>query len=216
MPADSPNWPRAVAAVFACVVWFALGLQLYLIIGVAPGLGLGTGETIVRFASYFTIQNNLIVAVVTSAYALSPSGALSGERLRAGACVYIAVVGAVYVAVLRTMWSPQGAQALADGLLHYVAPLGYVAFWVLAMPKASLRYSDVVSWLLYPAAYVAVVVSVATLWTGFYPYPFIDLPTIGLVRFAANVAGLVVVFAATGMAVVAVARFIGTPLLRRY
>ena len=47
--------------------------------------------------------------------------------VQAGTAVYIAIVGIVYQLLLRQLWNPQGAQWVADVLLHSIIPVGYVA-----------------------------------------------------------------------------------------
>ena len=114
---------------------------------------------------------------------------------------YIAVVAAVTIASLRDLWAPQGPQWLADVLLHYVMPLGYLAFWLVAMHKAGLCWYDPLLWLIYPLFYLGFVL-VRGKMSGFYPYPFIDAKTLGYAGVAANTAGLLVVFAAIGFCLV--------------
>jgi hypothetical protein len=54
----------------------------------------------------------------------------------------------VYVTILRPLWAPQGAQWLADVLLHYGMPLGYLGFWLFLVRKTSLRWYDPLLWLI--------------------------------------------------------------------
>src|ERR1700744_6219478 len=131
---------RIYAAVGALLGWFALALQLYLMLVQAPGperLG-----AVITYFSFFTILTNIFVAFVFSAVALCPRGGwgqwLQRPSIQAAAAVYIAIVGTIYQLLLRQLWNPQGAQWVADVLLHSIIPVGYVLYWLLFAPRAGL------------------------------------------------------------------------------
>lgn len=200
---------RIAAVVLACVGWFALGLQYYLLLQVTGGQGLSAGEGTLRFFAYFTIEANILVALMLTAFALrSKIEEWTVHPFeRSAIASYIAVVALVYVTTLRELWAPQGAQWLADVLLHYVLPLGYLAFWLLVMRKAGLRWYDPLLWLIYPLFYLGFVL-VHGRFTGFYPYPFIDVSKIGYGRMALNALGILAVFLASGIVVLLVSRLL--------
>ena len=144
------------------LAWFALVLQLYLVIVQSPpGLAM-LGEVITYF-SFFTILTNLLVALVFTAVALCPVAGwvqfFSSPSVQGGTAVYIAIVGIVYQLLLRQLWNPKGAQLLADMLLHAVIPLGYVVYWLIFAPRAGLSWRDAVVWLVYPGVYLVYVLA---------------------------------------------------------
>jgi hypothetical protein len=199
---------RAAMAAIAVVAWFALLLQLFLMIsGSSAGQHL---RAIVNYFSFFTILTNLLVAIALSfpLVAAQPAGGRFFLRpsTQSAIAVYIAVVGITYTLLLRHLWNPQGAQKIADVLLHDVVPPLYVAFWAIFVPKATLRWSDAVRWLAYPIAYM-----VYTLAHGFvsngYPYYFIDVGALGYPRALANGAGMLLAFFGLALLVVALGRF---------
>ena len=108
-----------------------------------------------------------------------------------------------YHLLLRNIWAPQGLQLLADVVLHYAVPFAYVVYWWLAVPKESLRWVDAFTWSVYPAAYVAYALARGAL-IGSYPYPFIDVTSIGYQQTLLNALGLLMVFIAMGLLFVAV------------
>jgi hypothetical protein len=117
---------RIYAAVGAALGWFALALQLYLMILKVPaGQMLGT---VITFLSFFTILTNILVVLVFTAAGFRPGWGqwFARPSIQAGSAVYIAIVGCSYQLLLRHLWNPQGAQWLADTLLHSVIPLVYV------------------------------------------------------------------------------------------
>ena len=82
---------------------------------------------------------------------IADRGFFTSPFLQRGTAVYITVVAVVYSLVLRQLWNPEGAQKLADVLLHDAVPLLYIGFWGTSLPKECLRYGDAAWWLAYLA-----------------------------------------------------------------
>lgn len=193
----------------AAFAWFGVLLQLYLSIrlGVANGKGIGGG--IGAFLSYFTVLTNLLVCAALTIPLVAPTAALgrffARPSILAGVATSIALVGIGYHFLLRNVWSPQGLQLLADILLHYAVPAVFVAYWWLTVPKASLRWSDPLIWSAYPVAYIVYALARGSLISG-YPYPFIDVATIGYQQTLLNAFGLLLAYVALGLVFVALGR----------
>jgi hypothetical protein len=200
---------RIAAIVLACVGFLALALQYYLLLQVTSGQGLSWGQGTLRFFCYFTIQTNILVALMLAAFALRSKVEewTVHPFERSAIASYIAVVALVYVTTLRTLWAPEGAQWLADVLLHYLMPLAYLAFWLFVMRKAGLRWYDPLLWLIYPLFYLGFVL-VHGRFTRFYPYPFIDVSKLGYGKMALNALGVLAVFLAAGIVVLIVSRLL--------
>jgi len=49
-------------------------------------------------------------------------------------------VGVSYSLLLRHLRNPQGAQKIADILLHDVVPVMYLGYWLIFIPNGSLRW----------------------------------------------------------------------------
>ncbi len=214
----SSRTTRGLAALLAAVGWFALAMQFVLLLKAAPD-GQDTLESAIRFFSFFTIQMNILAALVVSAFALKAQHDewLVHPFVRSAIAAYIVVVAVVYHTVLAKLWSPQGAQYLADLLLHTVVPLGYFVFWCVCVRKAGLRWYDPLLWMIYPAAYLLAVL-VRGKSSGFYPYPFVDAPTLGYAKVAVYAVHVLVVFLIAGVIIViagrVMARFAETPDVR--
>jgi hypothetical protein len=199
---------RIYAAVGALVGWFALALQLYLMLVRASGperLG-----AVITYFSFFTILTNILTASVFTAVVLQLQGRwgqlLRGPSVQAASAVYIAIVGMVYQLLLRQLWNPQGAQWVADVLLHSIVPVGYVLYWLLFAPRAELSWKDAFTWLAYPAVYLVYTLARGAA-SGLYPYPFVDVKVLGYGGVLAHSAGFLLVFLGMGMLVVAVGRW---------
>jgi hypothetical protein len=199
---------RIYAAVGALLGWFALVLQLYLMLVQAPGperLG-----AVITYFSFFTILTNILAALVFTAVALQPKGGwgpwLCRPSVQAATAVYIAVVGMVYQLLLRQLWNPQGAQWVADVLLHSIIPVGYVLYWLLFARRAGLNWKDAVVWLTYPAVYLVYTLARGAM-SGLYPYRFVDVNVLGYGGVLARAAGFLLVFLGMGLLVVTVGRW---------
>lgn len=194
------------AGLLAALGWAGLVLQFLLLLGSAGKFGLTQAGAVLRFFSYFTIDTNLLVALVATAVAAGAGGLLMRPGVHAAAAIYIVIVGAVYALVLRGLWAPQGPQWLADAILHYAVPVLYGLFWLLVLPKHGLRWRDPLLWLIYPTIYCAIVLLLGG-FSGFYPYPFIDVVVLGPVRTGFNILGLLAVFVAAGLVAVGLGRW---------
>jgi hypothetical protein len=170
---------RAWHAVTAVVVLTALVLQLVLVVqggrvldehGSPPDLGVRIG----RLVSYFTIQSNVLVAV--AAVQLTRDPARDGDwwrALRVAGLVGITVTGLVHVVLLRPLLDLDGADYLADKLLHMAVPVLAFLGWVLFGPRPRLARPDNLRAICWPVAWLVWTLVVGGI-TGWYPYPFLD------------------------------------------
>ena len=201
---------RISAAVGALLGWFALVLQLYLVLVQSPAGVLAMVGTVIAYFSFFTILTNFLVALVFTATVLSPTTGWGQFFLRpsvqAGTAAYIAIVGIVYRLLLRQLWNPQGMQWVADAILHDVIPVGYVVYWLVFGPRTGLRWKDAVGWLAYPGVYLVYVLARGAV-SGEYPYPFMDVKVLGYGGVMAHAGVLLLVFLGMGLLVVAVGRW---------
>jgi len=135
---------KGFIAITAIIAWFALVLQLYLMMSLRPQTGLSAFEVLIKFVSFFTILSNLIVAVSFTIILLWPQSAaaifFARPSNKAAVAVYILVVGIVYNLILRALWTPQGWQKIADELLHVAVPVLYVLYWLIFVPKGFLKW----------------------------------------------------------------------------
>ncbi|MCF3110533.1 Pr6Pr family membrane protein [Niabella sp. CC-SYL272] len=173
---------RWLVATITVVAWFAIILQLYLMLLYTKN---PVGETLLRFFSYYTILTNVLVAVYGSMLLIKPSGRLKAFLMQPATAtaiaVYITIVGLVYNLVLRRLWSPEGWQWLVDELLHVGVPLLFILYWFAGVSKSALRWKQIPGWLIYPAVY-AICIFLRGSQSGFYPYPFIDVTALGYPR----------------------------------
>lgn len=191
---------RALHLVVAVVAVAALVLQGALVVSGASVLA----ETEVpplltrlgRLVSYFTIQSNLLVAVTAVQLARDPvrDGSL-WRVVRVAAVVGITVTGLVHFLLLRPLLDLDGANWLADKMLHMVVPVLAVAAWVAAGPRPRAPWRTALAALVWPVAWLGWTLAVGAA-TGWYPYPFLDVGAEGAAAVAMTCAAVTVVFVA--------------------
>ncbi len=196
---------RMAAGLIAALGWFALGLQLVLIIGTTTAAGGTAAGALLNFFSFFTILMNTLVAAVLTAVALgrAPSASMLGA-----ASLYIAVVGITYSIALRHIWNPQGWQLVADRMLHDLIPLSAVLFWLIAVPKGHLSVRNILAWLVFPLAYLGWSLARGAL-DGWYPYYFLDAGKLGYAAMARNALVVTALFGLVALVVVGLDRLLG-------
>ncbi|WP_246496441.1 Pr6Pr family membrane protein [Chitinophaga varians] len=197
--------PRLYPAILSLLGWFALTAQYYLMIqnGTLP-----TGELTIRFFSYFTILTNLLVALCNTVLWLNPgSRFFSRAGIQTALTVYILVVGIIYNAVLRWLWQPQGLQWLVDELLHSVIPVLSLLYWGLYTARRRLEWKQCWPWLLYPLFYFAYILVRGT-FSGFYPYPFVEVDRIGITQALINALGIAAIFLLLSLLFISISRYL--------
>ena len=189
MPAllASPVPATAVVAPYRRPLTAAYRLLVALVATAAVTVDLFLGSPI-RVLTYFTIQSNILLALVMIATArrawtarrpLSPL--VTGATL-----LYITITGLVYHLILAHASSPftmtggslSGWQAVTNQVLHTVTPIAAVIDWLFLTAPGRLHLRMAATWLLYPLTYLAVSLGRGELilpgTPGRYLYPFLD------------------------------------------
>lgn len=179
-----PLIPRPAGLVLRAVV------VLVVVVGVLWAPGAPVGAPVLTTADlggklrYFTVQSNLVLAVVL---AWSVVAGVTGRRgpsawLVGGATFVVTITFLVYNLLLAPGGGP-GAVLLISGqppsdLLHVVSPLLALVDWVLGRRHPGFAVRRSLLWLLYPLGYLVVSMLVGSQ-NGFYPYFFMDPAQIG-------------------------------------
>ncbi len=195
---------KTAAAIGAVAGWFALVLQLYLII---VNRTASIPETIARYFGFFTILSNIIVAVsFTMVYkkGIGNSFFTKPNTLTATA-VYITIVGLIYNIILRFLWAPHGWDKVADEMLHSVIPVLYILFWLKYVPKQNIQWKNIFPWLIYPLVYLGYTLLRGS-FVNWYPYPFINVAEIGYNKALVNSGMVTVAFIVVASLFVGIAK----------
>ena len=195
----------------AVAAWFGVLLQLWLSIRLALGDGKPAISGVIAYFGYFTVLTNIFVALVCTAGSLrqhSP-GRLSLYRLPIVGCstAAILVVGIGYHTLLREIWAPQGAQRIADVVLHYVVPAGALLNWLVYRYDDRVVWWAPLSWCWYPLVYFVYVMVRGEILSS-YPYPFIDVRALGYTRSLINAVGFLIGFVVLGLVLLGLSRLL--------
>ena len=203
------NSRKIFTSVIAAIAWFALALQLYIMLKNGAAAGIRASASVVNFFSFFTILSNIFVAVCLTVVVLTPFSIpgifCSKTTVQSSIALNIFIVGLVYNLVLRNIWSPKGWQLVADNLLHVVVPVLYVLYWYFFTPKKQLTQRDIFPWLLFPALYLGYSLVRGAV-TGWYPYPFIHSDNLGYGKVARNSLMVLLAFVIAGLGLIALNR----------
>lgn len=183
------------------LAWYAVILQACI-----------TTESYLNFLSYFTIWSNIIVAFSLTFYGIAPSTKLgkyfSSVNVQSAIALYIFIVGLVYNLVLRGIWTPTGWQLLADNLLHVAVPILYLLYWIIFIPKGKLNWKSWIIWTILPLAYL-VYSLIRGHYTGWYPYPFLNVAKLGYNKVFINTTLIVLAFILISLLLIMTNRFLG-------
>lgn len=194
---DLPQRALAVAILFVALGSLRLVFDHYATVPelASPGLRMWF------LAAYLTILTTLLVAVAMTAVAMR-------WRIRgwqaASLLVSVLMVGSIYHLFLARALNPQGLHWWGTQGMHTGLPMLVTLWWVLYAPK-DISPAQAPLFIAWPVLYTVYALIRGAL-TGFWPYPFMDVGALGLVRVLANLAAIGVVFTCTGLGVALLAR----------
>jgi hypothetical protein len=194
---------RIAAAVLALTAWAGLALQLQASVAHTGSLG----AALWAMLRFFTIIANLLLALQFGAIALGSAGA-AAPRLLGGMTLTILMVGAVYALLLRGQAELNDGVALVGVLLHEATPVMAALFWLAFARKGRLGRGDPLRWIALPLAYLGYALVRGAV-EGAYPYPFLDVASIGWARVLTTCAAIAAGFVAAGYALLGVDRLLG-------
>ncbi|MGW4528713.1 Pr6Pr family membrane protein [Amycolatopsis sp. NPDC004378] len=192
---------RFYAALFV-VSFCGLVLEIFTTATGRGGPFLTPGARVANMISYFTIDSNLLVMVLSllvAARGLSASKVFSVAWL--DGFIAIIVTGVVYQVALSGLYDIHGLTLFADIIVHKVVPIAFAVGWLLT-PQARLPGWWTIGWaLVYPLTWLGLTLVRGEL-TGFYPYPFVDVDANGGLAVAVNclvIAALFLLLAYAGL-----------------
>jgi hypothetical protein len=190
---------KLAAALVAIACWAGLAVQF----SATYSHQHEVAATLWILARFFTVLTNLLLALIMTGVAV---GGRVPPFILGGITLSILLVGIVYAALLAGLHQLHGPALLADVLLHKVSPVLTALWWLLFAPRAKLRWSAPWWWVLYPVAYFAYAVARGQI-DHRYPYPFMDVGTLGWLQTALNAGGIAMSFIIAGWALVWIDRW---------
>jgi hypothetical protein len=207
----------AVAAI--AIVWTALFLRLILDVYWSISQGTGAFYGLLKFITAFTTLANILVGLALTTSLVNVKSplfrVLSRPSVMGCAATYITVMAGVFILLLAPIAPSVGIQRVVGGFLHGINPAIYLAYWLLFAPKRRLRAAYVFVWPIGALAYFILILIRGAI-TGIYPYPFVDVGSLGYAQVMLNATILLGVFIAVGLSFVAVDRWApwGAPATR--
>jgi hypothetical protein len=168
---------KLFAAVTGLTALAAIVLQLYSNIAINKA-GLTVAEHLLRFFTFFTILTNLLIGICCVSVAAGVNNFFTKINMLNAAVVYITIVGIIYNVVLRGQFVLTGVDKFLNEVLHVVVPVLYIIYWVLFVPKNNLQWKNALPWIWYPLIYLGIILIRGAI-SNYYPYPFVDVKTIG-------------------------------------
>jgi hypothetical protein len=191
LPLHTPSVSSVtLAAIIAVIAWISIVAQAEVTIDRTLARGLTVLDGLARMSSYLTNLTALACAICFTCVALrghrsTPARFFRQPTVVTAVVVYMAFVGIAYNLLLRGYWTPTAFRLLLNESLHSVLPMLAALYWVLFVPRFHLKLRHCLLWLVYPLAYLGV-----TFWRGslsdFYPYPFINVETLGFTHAVVN------------------------------
>lgn len=191
---------RAWHTLTLIVALAALVLQLYLVISgenILDSSAVTTArpEQVRRYFSYFTIQSNILVAVSMFLIVRDRMESQAFRVVRLASLVGITVTGIVAFVALPPSPTYTTANLVCDRLLHVVVPLLTFVGWVAFGPRGKVTRAYLLPSLIWPVLWLVATLALGPL-VDWYPYPFLNVGSIGLGRTLLNCAVIAVLFLA--------------------
>ncbi|WP_076261811.1 Pr6Pr family membrane protein [Intrasporangium flavum] len=150
-------------------------------------------ERLRRLFSYFTIQSNLLVGVAVLLVLLDRTRSQAFRVVRLASLIGITVTGIVAAVALKPPATYTAANLLCDRLLHVVVPVLTVVGWVAFGPRGKVTRGDLLPSLAWPVLWLAATLALGPV-VDWYPYPFVDVGTIGYGSTLVNCAVIAALF----------------------
>ncbi len=206
MEKQSTKAKQTYLAITAIMVWFAVVSQFYLNVVNRSVPGSKWSYNFLVILPFLPIFSLLSVLPVLLLKPKSKSGEFfSRPGVLTAVTAYITFVWIAYNLLLRHLWNPEGLQLLVDELLHTFIPLLSILYWLIFVPKPGLQWKSILPWMIYPIVYILCVTARGA-FSGFYPYPFIDVSALGYFKVLRNDIGLIGSFLLLSLLFVAIGK----------
>ncbi len=196
-------------ACFAVVATIAVASEVIFLVANAHALG-SILRAIGSMLAFLTDWTGLLVAIVGIGVALG-SRRLTTPYWIGLATLAIVLVGTMFGALGG--WGRLGPRSfdtlfgVSSLLAHVVVPATVLLVWLAAVPHGELRWRDAPGFMLYPLAYLVEMFGRGLLGGG-YPYPQVDVATVGWGPALTFAAAVTLLFLVLGLLLVAVDRLL--------
>lgn len=189
---------RITASALAILTLTGLVIRIYL----HQDAGKSVLEAFSFLYQFFTIWSNTLVLVVMSLYAF---GRAPHRFAALMATVAIVGVGIIFHALLSSPPNQQGLDLLANLITHTFVPILTFLWWAAFQSRHSFDWLDALAGMVFPAIYCAYALARAE-FSGFYPYPFIDLTKLGPAGLIKSISFISLAFLFLGLILVTISK----------
>jgi peptidoglycan-N-acetylglucosamine deacetylase len=184
------------------VIVYRLLFALLVIAAVAWQLSeraFGPGFSFVNFFSFFTILSNIFIAVMFLSSVWIGRRSRVVTTLRGAATLYMVITGIVYAVLLAPLEAGGGLTLpWVNTVLHQIMPVVALLDWLLVPPAQKIKKGMLVSWLIFPVAYLAYSL-VRGHFIDWYPYPFLNPVSQGYLPVTGYCLGIAIGFVVLGV-----------------
>lgn len=197
-------WLGLVVGIVALVLQFVISMQAYAVAGRDIPGSLGT------FFAYYTILTNIVLVLIylselTGAAWLAAFRSLDVRGMMVASMILVTTFVHFF---LRGLTPHTGLFPLCDTLLHYVTPLLYLVWWVIAVRHGPLLIRRVPVMLIPTLIYFLYVLARGA-WVQEYPYPILSVVRHGYGQVLLNAVYLSIGLGALMLIVIGVDELLG-------
>lgn len=200
MKQQFPSRARVIAGAIGALALVTLALQTTINLE-------QDGSPLISFAlllRYFTIWSNLAAGLILLWVA---AGKPTNERVLFALATALSIVALVYHALLAADHHPVGLDWWTNLGFHTIIPASAIGWWVAFSDRAHLTWRSLPLVTPAPVAYTIFALIYGAI-SGFYPYFFLDLPTLGWLQLVLNITGLALFFVVMGAVLLGLRRLL--------
>ena len=139
--------------IIAGVSWFTI-ITGFFINSIVSGVPLAW---LIGF-KYYTMQTNLMVSIWLTLAIIWYNKPVTLEKimgpLKGAFTLYITTTFIFFAILLQMFYQPTGWAAFSNIILHYIAPIAFIADWILTENKIRYDWKYLPYWIIYPIGYL--------------------------------------------------------------
>jgi len=168
---------------YASCISIIFGLTIMFYSMYSDKTGMDLVAAVLSFFSYFTILTNTFIAIVYFTE-INKKDRLT-DTIRGSVLVYILLTGIIYFFFLKNIWNPEGPALVGDIILHYISPVLFLIYFFVFRSGEKLDRNFFVKVLVFPLIYF-IFTLITGIFTGVYPYPFMNAVKLGHIMVLIN------------------------------
>jgi hypothetical protein len=195
------RWARSWFTLTAVCVVAGIVISICLAPGATDNFGGSPLNRSLNVFAFFTIQSNVLVGAASLLLAINPArSSFAFAVLRLTGLIAITVTFVVFHVALSSLLDLDGWAQAANQFQHTIAPVLALVGWLCFGPRGLTPRRAVLYSILFPLSYFTFCLIRGPLASNWYPYPFIDVATLGYVPVLVNAVWIALLFIGLGAA----------------